>query len=115
MDKEEIRSRIFRLLSEKGVDQKDFAIQIGTTDKTVSAWKTGRVDSYASMKWLPKIAEVLGTSMEYLVSGEQKKSAPTNGNGLSPAKRALLESVDGLSDEQCEKLLGIIEEAKKLF
>ena len=53
--------------------------------------------------------------MEYLVAGEEKKSAPTGGDGLSPAKRALLKSVDGLSDEQCEKLLGIIEEAKKLF
>lgn len=115
MDKEEIRSRIFRLLSEKGVDQKDFAKQIGTTDKTVSAWKTGRVDSFASMKWLPKIAEVLGTSMEYLVSGEEKKSAPINWDGLSPAKRALWKEVDGLTDKQCEKLLGIVQEAKKLF
>lgn len=115
MDKEEIRSRIFRLLSEKGVDQKDFAKQIGTTDKTVSAWKTGRVDSFASMKWLPKIAEVLGTSMEYLVSGEEKKPIPMNGDGLSPVKRELLEAVDGLSDEQCRKLLGIIVEAKKLL
>lgn len=35
--------------------------------------------------------------------------------GLSPARQKLIASIDELSDEQCEKLLGIIEEAKKLL
>ena len=76
MNTEEIRARVFTVLAEKGIGQKDFAEKLGTTDKTVSAWKTGRVDSFASMKWLPKIAEVLGTTVEYLVSGEKKEPAP---------------------------------------
>lgn len=76
MNTEEIRARVFTVLAEKGIGQKDFAEKLGTTDKTVSAWKTGRVDSFASMKWLPKIAEVLGTTVEYLVSGEKKSPPP---------------------------------------
>ena len=51
------------------------------------------------------------------VSGSMGKKgpAPMNGDGLSPAKRQLLEAVDDLTDEQCEKLLGIVREAKRLL
>ena len=108
-----VSERIFEIADKKFLDQSKFATAVGVTQSVVSAWKNGKSESY--MKRLPQIAAVLGTSAEYLLTGEQKKSAPTDGNGLSPAKRALLKSVDGLSDEQCEKLLGIIEEAKKLF
>ena len=38
-----------------------------------------------------------------------------NGDGLSEAKRRLWEAVDDLTDEQCEKLLGIVLEAKRLL
>lgn len=46
---------------------------------------------------------------------DKKEPAPINGDGLSPAKRQLLEAVDDLTDEQCEKLLGIVLEAKRLL
>ncbi|MDO5764721.1 MAG: helix-turn-helix transcriptional regulator [Elusimicrobiales bacterium] len=60
-------TRIFALLDEKGIEQKKFAVLLGTTDKTVSAWRTGRSKSFA--KYLPKIAEVLGTTTDYLNYG----------------------------------------------
>lgn len=34
---------------------------------------------------------------------------------ISPAKQALLDAIDGLSEEQCEKLLIVVESAKKLL
>ena len=43
-----------------------------------------------------------------------KKDPATNGEA-SPEKRALLDLIDSLSDDQCRKLAGIIEEAKKLL
>lgn len=45
----------------------------------------------------------------------KKEPAPMNGDGLSEAKRRLWEAVDDLTDEQCEKLLGIVLEAKRLL
>ena len=66
--------RIFSLLKVKKIEQKEFAQLLGTTDKTVSAWKTGRSQSYT--KYLSKIADVLDTTVEYLVSGGEKKPAP---------------------------------------
>ncbi len=59
--------RIFSLLDKRGIEQKEFARLIGTSDKTVSAWKTGRAKSYT--KYLAKIAEVLGVTTDYLVNG----------------------------------------------
>lgn len=109
----DIVDRIFELADKKYQEQRDFAFALGIQPPRVSEWRRRKSESY--MKRLPQIADVLGTSAEYLLTGEDKKSVPTDGDGLSPVKRALLDAVDDLSDEQCEKLLGIIVEAKKLL
>lgn len=53
-----------------------------------------------------------------LLDQQRTKKAPT-GTGeredISPAKQALLDAIDSLSDEQCEKLLIVVEGAKKLL
>lgn len=85
----ELAERIFTLLRERKIEQKELARLVGTTDKTVSAWKNGRSQSYT--KYLPQIAEVLDTSVEHLLTGEGKKPAPASApdfwvkfNSLSP-------------------------------
>lgn len=65
------------------------------------------------------LAEELNTTPEYL-RGETddpsiKKAPGINTEGLSAARKALLDAVDGLTDEQCEKLLGIVLEAKRVL
>lgn len=67
--------RIFYRLKEMGLEQKAFAQALGTTDKTVSAWKTGRSKSYT--KYLPQIAKVIDMPVEYILTGEKKEPAPT--------------------------------------
>lgn len=79
--------RIFSLLKQAGIEQKAFAAQLGTTDKTVSAWKNGRSQSYT--KYLPQIAAILGTTVEYLVTGETKKG-PAAEDGHEPSENELL-------------------------
>lgn len=66
--------RIFYRLKEMGLEQKAFAQALGTTDKTVSAWKTGRSKSYT--KYLPQIAKVIDMPVEYILTGEKKEPAP---------------------------------------
>lgn len=49
---------------------------------------------------------------------QDAKKAPTEiseRENISPAKQALLDAIDGLSDEQCEKLLIVVESAKNLL
>lgn len=53
-----------------------------------------------------------------LESEMEKEKAPTKTGereSISPAKQALLDAIDGLSEEQCEKLLIVVEGAKKLL
>lgn len=53
-----------------------------------------------------------------LLDQQGAKKAPTETSereSISPAKQALLDAIDGLSEEQCEKLLIVVESAKKLL
>ena len=60
--------RIFELVDAKYKDQKDFAADIGVTPTQVSKWRGHISKSY--VKYLSKIAVVLGTTTDYLVSGD---------------------------------------------
>lgn len=108
----DIVDRLFELVDEKFKEQKAFAAAIGVSDDTASNWRRRKSASFS--KYLPQIAEALGTTTEYLLTGK-KEPVPMNGDGLSEARRKLLEAVDDLTDEQCEKLLGIVLEAKRLL
>ena len=100
--------RIFSLLKEKEIEQKEFAQLLGTTDKTVSAWKTGRSQSYT--KYHPKISEVLGTTVEYLLTG--KKEEPTvQDDGLTEGERALMKQFRQLTPEQQDMVLRMVQAA----
>ena len=50
-----------------------------------------------------------------LLEKDAKKAPGINAEGLSAARKALLDAVDGLTDDQCEKLLGIVLEAKRVL
>ena len=70
--------RIFALTKENGMEQKKLAEILGITDKKVSAWKTGLSKTYRDQ--IEKIAEVLGTTTEYLLTGigPKYKTAPAD-------------------------------------
>lgn len=68
------RDRIFDLIDECGMEQQEFAQQIGTNKHVVSKWRTGDLKSYR--KYLPQIAEVLNTTTAYLLTGEGPKTKP---------------------------------------
>ena len=65
------------------------------------------------------LAQELETTPEYL-RGETddpgiKKAPDPKIEGIGAGRQALLAAVDDLTDEQCEKLLGIVLEAKKVL
>ena len=102
----ETSNRIFELADKKYPEQRDFSAEIGVAPSVVSAWRNKKSESY--MKRLPQIAEILNTTVEYLLTGEKKEPAPTPKNGdeldrdtimaafmggdmdMSPAERAAL-------------------------
>lgn len=72
-----ITERIFVELSQKSISQKDFAKKIGVNEKTVSAWKNN--NSLPPADKLPIISEVLGLSLDYLITGQEKSQCASDG------------------------------------
>lgn len=62
----DIGGKIAKLRKERGFTQKDLADFLGVTDKAVSRWESGVGNPDISL--LPKIAKLLGTSTDYLLS-----------------------------------------------
>lgn len=70
----DIVDRLFELLAESSLNQQDFADKIGVKKNAISRWKKRELQSYT--KYLSQISEVLGTTTEYLLTGEGPKYRP---------------------------------------
>lgn len=68
--------KILYLLKKNGIAEIEFAKKINANQSIVSEWKKGKTKSYN--KRLPKIAEVLGVSIDYLISEDDYKSCNEN-------------------------------------
>ena len=76
-------ARLFALVDSKFPEQKDFAAQLGITPSIVSEWRRGKSESFTKQKYIGKIAEVLHTTTEYILTGQEEKSPPPEGSGLT--------------------------------
>lgn len=91
------KTRIFELLDERGVEQKVLAETLGVSPDVVSSWRRGKLSSYR--KYLPQIAEVLGTTVSYLLTGE---------NSPSPEGDELRRRIDALTPEERARVLDFL-------
>ena len=97
----DIAGKIFELLDQKRIEQKEFAEQLGLSPARVSEWRKRTSKSY--LKYLPQIAEVLNTSVEYLLTGEEKKPA------AAPSQPDVLVKFNALSPDGQKEVLAFIE------
>ena len=108
--------RIFELVDQKFKEQQSFAEALGISADTVSDWRRRKSGSYA--KRIEKIASVLDTTVEYLLTGASV-AAPS---GLSaedaeilrqihdrPGMRIMFSLTSKATDEDVEKAAKIIE------
>lgn len=100
--------RIFALLDKMPIEQQEFAKRVGVSDDTASNWRRRKSASYS--KYLSKIADVLGTTVEYLLTG--KKEEPTvQDDGLTEGERALMKQFRQLTPEQQDMVLRMVQAA----
>lgn len=90
-----ISERLFALLYERRISQKEFSERTGINSRTVSAWQTRGSDPPARL--IPKIAAFLNVSVMWLLTGEDGPDV-----GASPAASA--GGARGLSKEERELL-----------
>lgn len=67
----DIVDRLFELVDLRFSEQKDFAAVLGISPTLPSRWRQRKSTSY--QKYLPQIADALGTTTEYLLTGEGPK------------------------------------------
>lgn len=107
--------RIHSLCELKGVKDGTMCREANVPRSTFQELKMGRTENL-SLKTLQKIADYFGVSVSEL-TGEEQKEKPNALDGielekLSPARRALLEALDGMTEENIMKLVRIAQAVK---
>ena len=88
---EEKGRRILTTMEEKGVNQQDVTKHLGLGNGAFTRWKYNNGKSY--MQYLNRIAEFLGVSREYLLSGKEEI---VENEKLSSNEKKLLEAFRNL-------------------
>ena len=109
-----INERMFALLSERRVSQKQFASSVGINPRNVSSWQTRGTDPPANV--ICKIAEFFGVSVEWLLSGEEHPHSSSVNNGsvsgnLGPHTGTIIVRNGGerVLSEECSELVRVYE------
>lgn len=104
----EIGARIMERRQQLGLTQEDLAFRMGyKTKSAINKIELGIND--VSQTKVVKFAEALHTSVAYLMGWEDKKEKPTEDDGLSEAKRKLIEKIKKLPEDQVLLLLQVAE------
>ena len=98
-----------------------FAKIIGVNGQSVANWKAGTVIPHPKTR--QKIAEHFGITLAELDGDElpvlppegAKKAPAAKGEGISAERKALLDIISSLTDEQCRKLLVLVQGAKTVL
>ena len=70
MDSKAIGRTISKLRKKNKMTQAELAVRLGVSDKAVSKWENGL--GYPDVTIFPRMAEVFGVSLDYLMIGEDK-------------------------------------------
>ncbi|WP_419742467.1 helix-turn-helix domain-containing protein [Paraclostridium dentum] len=78
MDCKKIGNLIYQLRKEKNMTQKQVADEMNISDKTISKWERGQ--GCPDISLLPELAQILGTSVDGILSGEINLNEFVGGN-----------------------------------
>lgn len=98
-----------------------FAKLIGVNIQSVLNWKNGITQPHYDKKlkiadyFGITLAELDGDALTVLPPEGAKKAPATEGEGISAERKALLDIVYSLTDEQCRKLLVLVQGAKTVL
>lgn len=99
----ELGTRVAQLRKEQGMTQQGLAEALGTTQQQVASYEVARLRIPASM--LPRLARVLGVSLEALI-GEEEKPAK---RGPTPKMQQQLERLSNLPKPKQRAVMEVIE------
>lgn len=100
--KEMLNERLAKLLQGKNITQKELASKAGVTEAAVSHYLKGDRVPRASV--LARIAQALGTTVDYLVSGNEEEQE----NEIQYAQRLIARNVYQMSKEEKMEIIRIL-------
>lgn len=114
--------RIKPLFDQSGKSDAELEREIGIPARKISQWNINYTKSYT--KYIPQIAAYFHVSTDYLLGNTDTPKSPVEAEGakeahdpkiegLSAARQKLYDAIANLTDEQCTKLLGVVEWAKE--
>lgn len=112
-----VSDRIFELLKEKKMSQKEFAQRTGIAESSISDWKRKRTNPVSDKILI--ICEVLGVTPYELLSGAEHTGSRSRGNDTYVISKEteigmLVESYQKLSPDMQKRLLGYLEALKQM-
>jgi transcriptional regulator with XRE-family HTH domain len=105
-----LHSRIIELCKEKGVSGSRMCLDLGLSKSTLSDIKSGRKKGF-SADTAHKIASYLDVSVGYLLGEEEmgiKKEQPTEFDGLSEKRKALMQFAMEVPEDKAEMILQVM-------
>lgn len=103
MDVQEIIVRIEELLKARGITKGAFLAAVDISSPAYSNWKTGKTKP--AVKTLRRVADVLGVSYEYLLTGdEEQKNAATQTSDGDVTLQKVVEFMKSLDVDQLRYL-----------
>lgn len=103
------------LRKERNLTEKQVLLDCGLNKNSFGIWKQGRLPVSATRKIL---ADYFGVSVEYLMGetdDRAQKKSPGQVTEAEGAKKAILDLIDGMSDDQLQKLETLIQAAKNVL
>ena len=98
-----------QLCKRRGVTVSAAAMEAGLSKSLVTKWKTNKVD-VPSPDVLKKLSAYFGIPVsELLEENGTKKEQPTEYDGLSKNRKALIDFAMSISDEKAEKFLRLLQ------
>lgn len=112
-----ISERIFKLLSDKRMTQREFASQVGIATSTVSEWKKKKTNP--NVEKIMDICAVLEVTPEQLLTGkgiddEVEDKSNNHERLITPREKILLDDYHNMQETQKKRLLAYVEALKKL-
>lgn len=100
-------NRIIDLCQQKGVSGSRMCLDIGISKSTLSDIKSGRKKGISTAN-AQKMAAYLDVSVGYLLGEETKKEQPTEYDGLSEKRKALIDFAMSVPDDKAEMILRVM-------
>lgn len=112
-----ISDKIFEILKEKGISQKEFAQRTGIAESSISDWKKKRTNPVSDKILI--ICEVLGVTPYELLSGAEHTGSRSKDNVTYVISKGteigeLVETYQALDTASQKRLMGYMEALKEL-